>query len=268
MQTLCYLRNGKIKINEIVIENRERTDELAPLALPVAGAIAGVGLSALEIAQQYGEYKDMVRKAKAMPKGPDRQKALDAAENYYDEKRNAALASMATGVVAGATLGPVAGAAGKVVGKVAGKVAGRAFDPLKSIWKRVTGKGGKIDPDKVEDAQKSLDNYFADPNVQKQIQKVANQNPTGPASKIPPKPLKADPTDRIVPGNGVKPPKSTLGKIVSGAGKVRDTAAATTATGTTGAVSALQGPEKRLANQKRRADTKPRNVTTALPGLN
>jgi len=256
-----------MKINEIVIENRERTDELAPLALPVIGAVGGFGLTALELAQQYGEYKDMVRKAKAMPEGPDRQKALDAAENYYDEKSNAALASMATGVVAGATLGPVGGLAGRQLGKVAG----RAFDPLKNIWKRVTGKDGKIDPDKVEDAQKSLDNYFADPNVQKQIQKVANQNPTGPASKIPPKPLKADPADKIIPstpGKKVEPPKSTLGKIVSGAGTVRDTAAATTATGTTGAVSALQGSEKRLANQKRRADTKPRNVTTALPGLN
>jgi len=256
-----------MKINEIVIENRERTDELAPLALPVIGAVGGGVLTALELAQQYGEYKDMVRKAKAMPEGPDRQKALDAAENYYDEKSNAALASMATGVVAGATLGPAGGFVGRQLGKAATKY---GIDPLKTMYNKIFKKG-KIDPDKVEDAQKSLDNYFADPNVQKQIQKVANQNPTGPTSKIPPKPLKADPADKIIPstpGKKVEPPKSTLGKIVSGAGTVRDTAAATTATGTTGAVSALQGSEKRLANQKRRADTKPRNVTTALPGLN
>lgn len=250
-----------MKINEIVIENRERTDELAPLLIPVAGAIAGAGLSALELAQQYGEYKDMVRKAKAMPKGPDRQKALDAAENYYDEKYNTALVSLGVGAAAGATMGPVGG----FVGRQLGKAATKAFDPLKSIWKKVTGKGGKIDPDKVADTQKSLDNYFADPNVQKQIQKVANQNPTGPASKIPPKPLAADPKDRIIRADPVEPPKSTSGKLGSAALTARDTAAATTATGTTGAISALQGSKKRLANQKRRADTTPRGDNSLIP---
>jgi len=237
-----------MKINEIVIENRERTDELAPLVLPVAGAIAGGALSALELAQQYGEYKDMVRKAKAMPEGDDRQKALKAAENYYDDKYNAALGSLAIGIGAGATMGPLGGLAGKVVGKTATKL---GIDPLKTMYNKIFKKG-KIDPDKVEDAQKSLDNLGKDKDFQKSLQKVVDKTskmPAGPTSKIPPKPLKADPADKIIPstpGKKVKPPKGKVATAVSGLNTAKRTAAATTATGTTGAVSTLQGPDKRL----------------------
>lgn len=258
-----------MKINEIVIENRERTDELAPLVLPVAGAIAGGALSALELAQQYGEYKDMVRKAKAMPEGDDRQKALKAAENYYDDKYNAALGSLAIGIGAGATMGPLGGLAGKVVGKTATKL---GIDPLKTMYNKIFKKG-KIDPDKVEDAQKSLDNLGKDKDFQKSLQKVVDKTskmPAGPTSKIPPKPLKADPADKIIPstpGKKVKPPKGKVATAVSGINTARRTAAATTATGTTGAVSALQGPEKRL-NDPRPSMQGIDKTNTRLPGLN
>lgn len=249
-----------MKINEIVIENRERTDELAPLV----GAIAGGALSALEIAQQYSEYKDMVRKAKAMPEGPDRQKALDAAENYYDERESAAVVSLLGGAAAGATgVGLLSGAA-------------RGLGLLKRIGGKLLSKG-KPDPEKIARAGDPLEKLKQDTDFQKSLQKVVDKTsktPAGPTSKLPPKPLSANPADRI--GGAAKskkpaPEPGSMADVTSTAktvGKAKLKGAVVGGVSAPGVISALQGSEKRLANQKRRADTKPRNVPTALPGLN